>query len=370
MQALLQLLQLPPILPGIHRQAVVDAVNPRIIHHDGKRAGIGRCKVGIVRRGNLHALGKRRRPRLRKRPLLRERPLDGVDQHARYDDVGAALVLAVDHRPRREVEVGHLEQLAVELALLLVAPRARQLLVGHAPAGRGVVVQALEPLSLRLLAHVQEQLHHHVAVVGQLPLEIAHRRGVAARLVAQGGRLVRSMGHHALYRRAVPALIEEGDGAALAERPPILLHERVEIRDAARLAGEMAQRGLIDVPRNVHARRTGVEVVHQIRDPAALPRSVPALEQDDEADPLRTRLLLQDHQTLHQGVALRLVLLLRQRLVIELDLLQHGQHLLRYVSSNRCALIVAHFRLRAPVFGKSFVKSPAAAGPGVSVTLR
>ena len=160
---------------------------------------------------------------------------------------------------------------AVELALLLVAPRARESASGTRQRVAGSSCSRSRRFALGFLAHMQEQLHHHVAVVGQLALEVAHRRGVAARLVAQRRGLVRGVGHHALHRRAVPPAIEKRDGAALAERLPVLLHERMEVGDAVRLAGKAAQRGLIDVLRDVNARRAGVEVVHQIRDPLPFP---------------------------------------------------------------------------------------------------
>ena len=95
---------------------------------------------------------------------------------------GAALVLAVDQVPRRVREVAALEQVVVQAVRLLVFADGGHLAVGHAPGGGGVAAQARQALALRLLGHVDEELHHHVAVVGELLLEI----GGAGKRTAQG----------------------------------------------------------------------------------------------------------------------------------------------------------------------------------------
>ena len=196
-------------------------------------------------------------------------------------------------------------------------------------------MQAREALLLRLLRDVHEELHHEVAVVGQLALEVGRRGEVAAQHVdvafvarlGHGGRdglLALALGglerelaelgvQHVLDGGGVPAAVEERDGAALAEPLPELLHHGVEARHAVRAARERARGLHVEVLGDVHASRARIEVVHEIGDTAALAGAVPSLEQHDQAHALHARLLLQHHQLLHQLVAARLVGVFRKR---------------------------------------------------------
>ena len=232
--------------------------------------------------------------------------------------------------------------MVVQAVRLRVVAHAGELLLAHAPARGRVVVQALEALPLRVLAHVHEELHHHVAVVHELLLEVGGRGEIAVQevdvpLVARplhGGdgllagllpALAGAAARPAQRERAelrvqqvlrggrVPAAIVERDGAARAERAPELLHDRVEARHP--LSGARKGAGGLDVQvlGDVDARGARVQVVHEVGDAAALAGAVPALEQHHQPHALLHRLLLQHHELLHERVAARLVLFFGQR---------------------------------------------------------
>ena len=252
-----------------------------------------------------------------------ERAGDRLHHRARDRDVGAALVLAVHEHPRREVEVGVLEQTVVHRVGAIVILRARELAVGHAPARRWVVVKSLEAAALRLLRYVKEELHHRVAVIGKLALEAVNRLEVAARLLARGRPLARRVRKHVLKRRRVPAAVEERDGATLAERAPEWLHEREVTRYAVRPPHEAGRLAHVGLARHEHRGRAGVELVHEVGDAAALAGAVPPLEEHRESRALAARALLQHHELAHEVVVLALVRLLGQRLLIEVDTIEH-----------------------------------------------
>ena len=232
--------------------------------------------------------------------------------------------------------------MVVEAIRLRVVAHAGQLLLAHAPARGRVVVQALETLLLRVLAHVHEELHHHVAVVHELLLEVGSGGEVAVQevdvpLVARplhggdgllagllpvlAGAAVRPAQRERAELRVqqvlrggrVPAAVVERHGAARAERAPELLHDREEARHPLVGPRESAGGLHVQVLGDVDARGARVQVVHEVGDAAALAGAVPALEQHHQPHALLHRFLLQHHELLHERVATRLVLLFGQR---------------------------------------------------------
>ena len=205
---------------------------------------------------------------------------------------------------------------------------------------------------------MDEELHHQVPVVDKLLLEIRNgceiatqrvalpfiarlgderRRSLLLALVLPGvvralmllaylveGQVPEFGVEHVLRRGRVPAAIVECDVAPRTEFLPELLHDRIKARHAVGCAGERAGRFDIEILRHGHGRRTRIEIEHEVGDAAALAGAVPALEQDNETHALLPRLLLQNHELLHELVATNLVLLFRQRFQREIHGFQHG----------------------------------------------
>ena len=369
-QALLLLFQAILVLFVAEHQAMIDLIKTGNPVHDAEAArsrGVrglrGRLLGGGLRHGKLllggtafqrNLLGRTGAVGLRLRGrrkgggvlLLVKRLVERVDQRLGDLKVGATLVLAVDQVPRRVRKVAALQQVVVQAVRLLVFADGGHLAVGHAPGGGGVAAQARQALALRLLGHMDEELHHHVAVVGELLLEIggagkrtAQRIDVAllgglAHGARNGGAGVEDLAvfdlhlaelgvEHALHGRGVPAAVVEGDGAAAAKRLPELLHHGVKAAHAVLGARERRRIDGVEVLGDVHAGGAGVKVVHKVGDAAALARAVPTLEQHHKPHAGGARFLLQHHQSLGQRIAARLVLFLRKRFLREIDGLQH-----------------------------------------------
>ena len=273
------LFQAIPVLVLVEHQAVIDLVkagnpvhNAEAARSRGVRGLRGRLLGGGLRHGKLllrgaalqrdllgrtGAVGLRLRGRRKGGGVLLrvKRLVERVDQRLGDLEVGATLVLTVDQVPWRVREVAAFQQVVVQAVRLLVFADGGHLAVGHAPGGGGVAAQARQALALRLLRHMDEELHHHVAVVGELLLEVGGAgKGAAQRVdVALLGGLVHSASHgsarvehlavfdfhfaelgveHALHGRCVPAAVVERDGAAPAKRLPELLHHGVKAAHA------------------------------------------------------------------------------------------------------------------------------------------
>ena len=309
--------------------------------HAGKHAapGLGRRRRHRARRlgssGHLHGAllgqklvgllaGRQRRLQHVVGLLAGERALQGVHQRAGDGEVRATLVLAVEQHPRGKIVVAALEQAVVQLVGSLVTVMAFELLLGHAPAGHRVVVQPLQALDLRFLGHMHEELHHHVAIGHKLLLEVVDGVQVVALLFLGKQQLGRRVVEHMLDDRRVPAAIVERDGVALAQGLPEGLHNGVETRHAAFAADELALGVRIEVEPHVNPGGTGVQVVHEVGNAAALTGAVPALKQHHEPHALVVGLLLEHHELGQKFVPLLLVLRLLHGLLVELDLLEHG----------------------------------------------
>ena len=292
----------------------------------------GRGARGIGRRLGLGGLGCGI-------GTARKRMLDGVDQGLRDLQVGSALVLAVDQDPRRKCEVCVLEQAVVEVICLVVVLDCLELLVAHAPRGIGVAAQPFQALPLSFLAHVHEQLDDDVAVVDEHLLEtmgdaLVARYDVAVVLAARLGRpipeqlallgllrkhldifapvlAVDDLEHGAVDCRGVPSAVVKRNRAALAERSPELLHGRLEIIHAHGTTRELLGRFDVEVLGHVHARRTGIELVHQIRDAAALASAAPTFQKHDKAHAGNTCFLLQHDELADEFLVLGFVFFLR-----------------------------------------------------------
>ena len=74
----------------------------------------------------------------------------------------------------------------------------------------------------------------------------------------------------------------------------------------------------------MHRGGTGVELVHEIRDAAALAGTAPAFEQHDKANALRTRLLLQHDELVDERLVLGFVFLFGHLFFREHDLFEHA----------------------------------------------
>ena len=154
------------------------------------------------------------------------------------------------------------------------------------------------------------------------------RGGAAALLELGGGNLVGGFAEfdveHVLQRGGIPSAIVQRHIAARAKRFPELLHERIVPAHPLAHVREQARFLRVEVGGYVHRGRSRIEVVEQIGYAAAFARSVPALEQDGEADALRARLLLQDDEAFNQLVVDGLVLRFRQLVQTEFDRFEHG----------------------------------------------
>ena len=138
--------------------------------------------------------------------------------------------------------------------------------------------------------------------------------------------------HHTLCG-GVPALLVEGDGAALSQTLPEGLHEGLVARDAVFERGEELGVFVGREDRVHHVGGAGVHEVEEVADAAALAGSVPALEEHHQAQLLLAGLLLQEHELLHELVALLLVGGFLGRLFLEVYGFKHGV-LLRLISPS------------------------------------
>ena len=134
---------------------------------------------------------------------------------------------------------------------------------GNAPFGIFGGKQLFEAFVLNLFGDVQEKLHHQIAIVRKLPLEIVDALNPAAVFLA-AKRIV----HAILHRFAIPAGIKKHELPCLGDF--------LEIPPQKGMAAFFF-RGRID---GKHIEGTRVDVENDVADQAALARGPPALDEN------------------------------------------------------------------------------------------
>ncbi|OQA28845.1 MAG: hypothetical protein BWY59_00650 [Verrucomicrobia bacterium ADurb.Bin345] len=261
----------------------------------------------IKDRFDRHFDGRLWRPGCRFFPLGCGKPgFDGADDRLEDLHRGISLVMRLDDRPGRVGAACFLDHFVhgqQVLVILLVMP---PVVPGHFPRRHRVLLQFPEALLLRGLADVQEELHHHRAVVHQLALE---RVDLLVRALPDlfAHELVHALHHHP----AVPAPVEDRKAPARRRAGPESPQEGAEA-----FVFVWRIRGVDVEAARVHREKQAV-------DHRALARGVPAFEDDDDGDAERACLALQDPHLRLQRADRGLVFGLGE-LPRKIDVLKHG----------------------------------------------
>ena len=264
----------------------------------------------------------------------RKRAIKSPHERLGDGDIRRTLVLAVDHGPTREIEIGIAQKLIVARVDFVIVFYGSEFFIAHAPRGIGIIVKALQALLLHIFRYMDEEFQHHIAIGGKLSLEFAH----GAPISPQVSRMVRvRIGVHQTARGGgVPPALVERHVAARAKRLPEFLHERLEAGNARAHISKTSRALFVEIRQHMHMRRARVELVHQIANAAPLARAVPTLEQGNDAHALFAGLLLQHYEFRDKFVVQGLIFLFRH-FRRKINLFQHMNPLSHCALSQLCA---------------------------------